>query len=243
MSMVKAIFLDIDGVICCNQFGRLEDRKLQLLRQVVQQTGAKIVLSTDWRRVPKLKSQLIATLRDYGMEVIGSTPCGAAWQPMAEIETGSPSDNAAVMGNGDPITSFVAVDDRSLLQESGGDGLRGASTPDRPARAHLAPPTQTWQQVPPPPRTLLAHFALSCPMRTAVSPRASPQAASCTRATSPDSRRSARSAWLRCSSPEAMATRPPFTVCPWISSSREWAAAWAAAAASLARAWWWAHPS
>ena len=41
---MRAIFLDIDGVICCNQFGRLEDRKLQLLRNVVQQTGAKVVL-------------------------------------------------------------------------------------------------------------------------------------------------------------------------------------------------------
>ena len=26
---MRAIFLDIDGVICCNQFGRLEDRKLR----------------------------------------------------------------------------------------------------------------------------------------------------------------------------------------------------------------------
>ena len=127
--MVRAIFLDIDGVICCNQFGRLEDRKLQLLRGVVQQTGAKIVLSTDWRRVPKLKSQLIATLRDYGMEVIGSTPMRAPWQPVRPqeiIDWLTSYNNAAVMGNGEPIHSFVAVDDRSLLQESGGDGLRGA---------------------------------------------------------------------------------------------------------------------
>ena len=127
--MVRAIFLDIDGVICCNQFGRLEDRKLQLLRGVVQQTGAKIVLSTDWRRVPKLKSQLIATLRDYGMEVIGSTPMRAPWQPVRPqeiLDWLTSYNNAAVMGNGEPIHSFVAVDDRSLLQESGGDGLRGA---------------------------------------------------------------------------------------------------------------------
>ena len=136
--MVRAIFLDIDGVICCNQFGRLEDRKLQLLRGVVQQTGAKIVLSTDWRRVPKLKSQLIATLRDYGMEVIGSTPMRAPWQPVRPqeiLDWLTSYNNAAVMGNGEPIHSFVAVDDRSLLQESGGDGLRGAW----PGPARVAP--------------------------------------------------------------------------------------------------------
>ena len=69
---MRAIFLDIDGVICCNQYGRLEDRKLQLLRKVVKETGAKIVLSTDWRRIPKLKQLLVGTLQDYGMDVIGS---------------------------------------------------------------------------------------------------------------------------------------------------------------------------
>ena len=57
----RLIFLDIDGVICCNNEGVLEQSKLELLRQVVDATGAKIVLSTDWRRIPKLKQLLIAT--------------------------------------------------------------------------------------------------------------------------------------------------------------------------------------
>ena len=126
---MRAIFLDIDGVICCNNFGRLEDRKLQLLRQVVQQTGAKIVLSTDWRRVPKLKSQLIQTLRDYGMEVIGSTPMRPPWQPIRpqEIIEWLTAYNASASGGGtqEIIDMFVAVDDRPLLQESGGEKLRG----------------------------------------------------------------------------------------------------------------------
>ena len=52
----------------------------ELLRSVAQQTGAKIVLSTDWRRVPKLKQQLIHTLvHEYGMDVIGSTPMRPPW--------------------------------------------------------------------------------------------------------------------------------------------------------------------
>ena len=41
-------------------------------------TAAKVVLSTDWRRVPVLKQRLLATLRDYGIEAIGSTPCRPA---------------------------------------------------------------------------------------------------------------------------------------------------------------------
>ena len=105
-------------VICCNQFGRLEDRKLQLLRSVVQQTGAKVVLSTDWRRVPKLKTQLIGTLRDYGMEVIGATPMRPPWQPVRPqeiLDWLTAYNQQAVDVNAEPITMFVAVDDRPLL--------------------------------------------------------------------------------------------------------------------------------
>eukprot|EP00965_Chrysotila_dentata_P233518 6199634-Pleurochrysis_carterae.AAC.1 len=44
------IFLDIDGVICCNYNGHLEEPKLAQLKRIVEETGAKVVLSTDWRR-------------------------------------------------------------------------------------------------------------------------------------------------------------------------------------------------
>ena len=99
-----------------------------LLRTVVQATGAKVVLSTDWRRIPKLKQQLIQTLHDYGMVVIGATPMRAPWQPVRpqEILEFLTAYNQGAAANGvEPIASFVAVDDRSLLNESGGEGLRG----------------------------------------------------------------------------------------------------------------------
>ena len=50
------IFLDIDGVICCNMNGHLEEPKLQQLRRIVEATGAKVVLSTDWRRQARPQS-------------------------------------------------------------------------------------------------------------------------------------------------------------------------------------------
>ena len=43
--MVAVIFLDIDGVICCNMAGRLEESKLAILAEVVKKTQAKVVLS------------------------------------------------------------------------------------------------------------------------------------------------------------------------------------------------------
>ena len=42
----RLIFLDIDGVICCNSSGQLEPAKLSELQRIVRLTGAKIVLST-----------------------------------------------------------------------------------------------------------------------------------------------------------------------------------------------------
>ncbi|KAL3932397.1 MAG: hypothetical protein SGPRY_000720 [Prymnesium sp.] len=128
----RLLFLDIDGVICCNNQGLLEQPKLELLRLVVQTTGAKIVLSTDWRRVPKLKQHLIATLTAHGMEVIGATPQRVGWQPVRPLEILSwlKTYNENLVAADRPIvTEFVAVDDRLLLQEQGGEGLRGATRP------------------------------------------------------------------------------------------------------------------
>ena len=166
---MRVIALDIDGVICCNNSGRLEERKLQLLRNVVQITGAKVLLSTDWRRVPHLKERLINTLRDYGMEVIGSTPMRSPWQPVRpqEIVEWIGSYNASCRtNNAEPITSFVAVDDRSLLQEMGGERLRGA-----PPALKVQPPRS-----PSPNDERLTSRLFSSPFFW--------QAASCTRATS-----------------------------------------------------------
>ena len=42
----RLIFLDIDGVICCNSSGQLEPAKLSELQRIVRLTSAKIVLST-----------------------------------------------------------------------------------------------------------------------------------------------------------------------------------------------------
>lgn len=125
---IKLVFLDIDGVICCNAYGRLEEGKLELLKRVCTATGAKVVLSTDWRRIPQLKAQLISTLRGCGLQCVGATPCRPNWLAVRPEEivawmkgyAGAP--NAA---DKPPIGAWVAVDDRPLLQEQGGDELRG----------------------------------------------------------------------------------------------------------------------
>lgn len=53
---VKIVFLDIDGVLncettkeCCGPYIGIDDNKVSLLKQIVDQTGAKIVLVSSWK--------------------------------------------------------------------------------------------------------------------------------------------------------------------------------------------------
>ena len=73
-------------MICCNMVNHLEEKKLSLCRQICEATGAKVVLSTDWRRIPFLKKKLIATLRAHGMQVIGATAMRAPYNPVRPEE-------------------------------------------------------------------------------------------------------------------------------------------------------------
>eukprot|EP00908_Phaeocystis_cordata_P015237 Transcript_26366.p1 GENE.Transcript_26366~~Transcript_26366.p1 ORF type:complete len:380 (-),score=51.61 Transcript_26366:241-1380(-) len=116
----KVIFLDIDGVICCNNAGKLEESKLSELKRIVQATNAKVVLSTDWRRKAALKQEVVTALRRIGASCIGATPQRAMYQPVRPQEI---TDWLRTSGRG--VMSWVAIDDRDLLNELGGAGLSG----------------------------------------------------------------------------------------------------------------------
>ena len=119
---IAVIFLDIDGVICCNMAGRLEEGKLAVLNSVAKATGAKVVLSTDWRRQAQLKRQVVAALKRLDIEVIGATPMKAMFQPIRPVEI---LEWMSANGSKSEVTSWVAIDDRDLLNEQGGQGLQG----------------------------------------------------------------------------------------------------------------------
>lgn len=59
----KIIFLDVDGVLNCTTtrarspsgFVGVMDSKVKLLKQIVDATGAAVVLSSDWRLEPESK--------------------------------------------------------------------------------------------------------------------------------------------------------------------------------------------
>ena len=75
--MKKVIFLDIDGVLNSNmtlyEDISLEDDLILNLKELVNKTGAKIILSSSWR----LSTEAIATLMDkldkFGLAISGMT--------------------------------------------------------------------------------------------------------------------------------------------------------------------------
>ena len=121
---IKLIFLDIDGVICCNGMGRLEPDKLARIGEVVKRTDARIVLSTDWRRDPNLKAICTNALEAVGCTVIGATRKGPPLQPIRPKEIWGWLQSFQ-NEKGKRVTQWVAVDDRQLLMEQGGENLRG----------------------------------------------------------------------------------------------------------------------
>lgn len=110
---MKVIFLDVDGVLNSSQDGftiKLGTSKhLELLKQIVGSTNAKIVLSSSWRISDKTKLFIENKLKEYGMSIMGSTPDLGSSRG-EEIKSWLRETN-------DFIESFVILDDDSDMDE------------------------------------------------------------------------------------------------------------------------------
>ena len=86
---MKILFLDVDGVLNNDDWAwemfnkyRIEVYRnnilyqphLVQLRRIINETGAKIVISSSWRKIPSAYADLKRWLQMYGMEVYGETP-------------------------------------------------------------------------------------------------------------------------------------------------------------------------
>ena len=126
---LRILFLDVDGVVCCNQNGQLEPEKMQQLIRITKEADAKVCLSSNWRLYEDLREHVYAELDAVGIECIGTTPdAGEAThgEGMRPCEIGAWIRFWHEDKQRQRIASFVAVDDRPLLQEKGASVLRGA---------------------------------------------------------------------------------------------------------------------
>jgi|UniRef100_A0A7S3B938 hypothetical protein len=119
--MAPILFLDIDGVLCCHTSELLDEEPIAQLRRVVDQTGAEIVLSSDWRRHPGLLAKAEAALSTIGAKLVGQTPCRSKNQPLRPLEIMQwLAENELAASQ-----QWVVLDDRMLLEEVGGASLQG----------------------------------------------------------------------------------------------------------------------
>ena len=116
------IFLDIDGVICTSKTGKpiIRDVLLEQLKRVVDACDAKVVLSSDWRRGEHRKEIAERKLAGKDIVCIGATPYAG------QDANVRPKEIAAwLREHGRNVTRWVAIDDRLLTEEEGGDFLVG----------------------------------------------------------------------------------------------------------------------
>ena len=124
---MKVIFLDVDGVLnnyhtkeCCEGYTFISDDKVVLLKELIVQTGAKVVLSSTWRRGWECKERvkeptssdlqdirlfeaLEAKLKEFGIALLGYTEDFG--------RRGEEIDLWLKLWNGEPIESYVILDD------------------------------------------------------------------------------------------------------------------------------------
>lgn len=116
----RIIFLDVDGVLNTTAWyealsearekdpkhtpldEHLPDEQLHLLDNIVQETGAEIVVSSSWRAIPSLYGWLKSELKRAGLSITDATP----------VTQGNRGDeiNAWLKKNPD-VSSFVILDD------------------------------------------------------------------------------------------------------------------------------------
>lgn len=115
---MKIIFLDIDGVLNSRQYdsgrgtakGNIDVSRLLLLKQLVDQTGAKIVLTSSWRRhwdpvgecSDEIGKELEDTFGRFGICLYDKTP---------ELENDRSKEINEWLAMNRDVNAFVVIDD------------------------------------------------------------------------------------------------------------------------------------
>lgn len=119
---MKIIFLDIDGVLNSMRYdrersaeqGNIDETRLPLLREITEQTQAKIVLSTSWRKhwsreaslCDEIGRELDAIFVKYGLAIFDKTPVLSGNDRAQEIR--------AWLSEHGEVSAFVILDDIRL---------------------------------------------------------------------------------------------------------------------------------
>jgi len=114
---MKVLFLDIDGVLntpkMCGRFGTdfIDNILVALVARIVNETDAKIVLSSTWRIDEKDRSLATRELAEHGLTIHDCTPVitgVGGW-----TSAGSPQRKHEIQAwlDQNPVTRFAILDD------------------------------------------------------------------------------------------------------------------------------------
>ena len=70
---MKIVFLDINGVLNTTFYHNLKPECLNNLKILTEKTGAKVVITSAWRKYEESLEAIKKTLTEYNIDVIGST--------------------------------------------------------------------------------------------------------------------------------------------------------------------------
>ena len=112
---MKVVFLDVDGVLnSVRDYYSIDlatDSHFVLLKELVDRTGAKIVLSSSWRICLSIRDGLVQRLAEYGLEIYDTTP-------VLYFEGRKRGDEIrAWLNEHKDVTNFVILDDESNMCE------------------------------------------------------------------------------------------------------------------------------
>lgn len=111
---MKVIFLDVDGVLSHRgTFSNFDRNCLALLADIVEQTDAKIVISSSWREDENNLNFLMARLGDFNLheKVVGKTPILWELSEMVWNDDTGPMDVVGWIGQrGHEIEKFIKSD-------------------------------------------------------------------------------------------------------------------------------------
>lgn len=121
---MKVVFLDIDGVLNSDKYVRrfggdgvaIDPERMRILKQIIDATGAEIVLSTSWRVHwdidPKncdiCGKQINAVFSEFGLQVFDKTP---------RLGTSREQEIESWLNEHPDVQSFVVLDDAFLSAE------------------------------------------------------------------------------------------------------------------------------
>ena len=130
---MKVIFLDHDGVICLStewgsrfknkdgldsMFDRFNDKAIKVLNQILDETGAEIVVSSDWRyHTPLEQMQELYKIRGIKKSPIGYTDSIVDIKGLEYLEHNRQIEIRHWLSQHPEVTHWVAIDDLDMSTE------------------------------------------------------------------------------------------------------------------------------